>query len=55
MSLELTDAAGKSILEKVLKDQFPDLEIASSTPRDGGQLITLKFNTKSGRSEKVDN
>ena len=46
MSLELTDSAGKTTLEKVLKDQFPDLEIASTTPRDGGQLVTLKFNDK---------
>ena len=46
ISLELTDSAGKSALEKVLKDQFPDLEISSSTPRDGGQLVTLKINNK---------
>ena len=37
--LELTDSAGKTALEKVLKDNFPDLEIASTTPRDGGQLV----------------
>lgn len=36
ISLELTDSAGKTALEKVLKDQFPDLEIASTTPREGG-------------------
>ncbi|MHB8138859.1 MAG: protein translocase subunit SecD [Smithellaceae bacterium] len=46
ISLELTDSDGKPTLEKVLKDQFPDLEIASSSPRDNGQLITLKINDK---------
>jgi preprotein translocase subunit SecD len=46
ISLELTDSAGKTALEKVLKDQFPDLEIASSTPRDSGQLVSLKINDK---------
>lgn len=46
ISLELTDAAGKTALEKLLKDQFPDLEIASATPREGGQLVTLKINDK---------
>ncbi|MRR16496.1 MAG: protein translocase subunit SecD [Deltaproteobacteria bacterium] len=46
ISMELTDSAGKTELEKVLKDQFPDLEIASTTPRDGGQLVSLKINDK---------
>lgn len=45
-SLELTDSAGKSALEKILREQYPDLEIAQTTPRDNGQLITLKFNDK---------
>jgi len=46
ISLELTDSSGKSTLEKVLKDHFADLEIASSTPRDGGQIVFLKINDK---------
>lgn len=46
ISLELTESGGKTALEKVMKDQFPDLEIASSSPRDGGQLVTLKINNK---------
>ena len=46
ISLELTDAAGKTALEKVLKDNYPDLEITSSTPRDSGQFVTLKINDK---------
>ena len=44
ISLELTDSAGKTTLENVLNDKYPDLEIASTTPRDGGQLVTLKIN-----------
>ena len=46
ISLELTDAAGKTALDNVLKDQYPDLEIASSSPRDAGQQVVLKFNEK---------
>jgi preprotein translocase subunit SecD len=46
ISMDLTDAAGKATLEKVLKDQFPDLEIASTTAREGGQLVVLQFNAK---------
>lgn len=46
IALELTESAGKPALDKVLQDQFPDLEIASTTPRDGGQLVILKFNEK---------
>ena len=46
ITLELTDSAGKAALEKILKDNYPDLEIASATPRDSGQLVTLKINDK---------
>ena len=46
ISLELTDSSGKTALEKLLHDKYPDLEIASSTPREGGQLVTLKINDK---------
>ncbi len=46
ISLELTDSEGKATLEKVLKDHFGDLEIASSAPREGGQIVTLKVNDK---------
>ncbi len=46
IALELTESAGKPALDKVLQDQFPDLEIASSAPRDGGQLIQLKIKDK---------
>lgn len=46
ISLELTDTAGKSALENVLREQYPDLEIASTTPREGGQLVNLKIKDK---------
>jgi preprotein translocase subunit SecD len=46
ITMELTDAAGKTALEKVLKDQFPDLEIESTTARDGGQQVVLQYNAK---------
>ncbi|HOG13414.1 MAG TPA: protein translocase subunit SecD [Smithellaceae bacterium] len=46
ISMELTDAGGKPALEKILNEQFSDLEIASSSPRDGGQIINLKIKDK---------
>jgi preprotein translocase subunit SecD len=46
ISLELTDAAGKTTLENVLRDKYPDLEIVSPSPRDSGQLVTLGINNK---------
>lgn len=46
MSMELTDSDGKTALENVLRDKYPDLELASTTPRDGGELVTLKFKDK---------
>ncbi|MEN6621376.1 MAG: protein translocase subunit SecD [Smithella sp.] len=46
ISLELTEASGKSALSKIINDQYPDLEIASSAPRDGGTLVDLKIKDK---------
>ncbi len=46
ISLELTDAAGKTALEKILKDQFHDMEIAASNLRDGVQFVSLRINNK---------
>jgi preprotein translocase subunit SecD len=46
ISLELTESSGKNTLEKILNEQYPDLEIASSSPRDGGQLVNLKIKDK---------
>ena len=44
--MELTESEGKTALENVLRDKYPDLEIASTTPREGGEIVTLKFNDK---------
>ncbi|MGA3281674.1 MAG: protein translocase subunit SecD [Smithella sp.] len=41
ISLELTDSAGKTALENVLRDKYPDLEIAN--PGDSGQIVNIKF------------
>ncbi|MCE5211414.1 MAG: protein translocase subunit SecD [Deltaproteobacteria bacterium] len=46
ISMELTDPDGKTALENVLRDKYPDLEIDSASPREGGQLVTLKINDK---------
>lgn len=46
LAMELTDADGKTALENVLRDKYPDLEIDSANPREGGQLVTVKFNDK---------
>jgi preprotein translocase subunit SecD len=46
ISLELTEASGKPALEKILNEQYSDLEIASSTPREGGQIVSLKIKDK---------
>lgn len=46
ISMELTDSDGKTALENVLRDKYPDLEIDSASPREGGQLVTLKINDK---------
>jgi preprotein translocase subunit SecD len=46
ISMELTDSDGKAALENVLRDKYPDLELASTTPREGGEFVTLKINEK---------
>jgi preprotein translocase subunit SecD len=46
ISLELTDSAGRATLDKLLHDHYPDLEIASSNVREGGQIISLKIKDK---------
>ena len=46
ISLQLTESASRATLDKLLRDHFPDLEIASSNPRESGQLITIKVNDK---------
>ncbi|HNQ66392.1 MAG TPA: protein translocase subunit SecD, partial [Smithella sp.] len=46
ISMELADADGKTALEKVLRDHYPDFEIESTASREGGQFVTLKVNDK---------
>ena len=46
ISMELTDSEGKTALENVLRDKYPDLEIDTINPREGGQFVTLKINEK---------
>ena len=46
MALELTEASGKTALEKILNEQYADLEIVSSTAREGGQTVLLKIKDK---------
>jgi preprotein translocase subunit SecD len=46
ISLELTEASGRTALDKILSDHYLDLEVASSEPREGGQTVILKINDK---------
>ena len=46
ISLQLTEASARATLDKLLRDHFPDLEIASSNPRESGQFITIKINDR---------
>jgi len=46
ISMELADSDGKTALEKVLRDHYPDFEIESTASREGGQFVTLKVNDK---------
>ena len=46
IALELPDASGKTALDKILREQYPDLEIASSSVRDGVQLVNLQIIAK---------
>jgi preprotein translocase subunit SecD len=46
ISLELTEPAGKTALDKILNDQYPDLEIASSSPREDAQIVHIKIKDK---------
>ncbi len=46
IAMELTESEGMSVLETVLKNKFPDLEIESTSSTESGQLVTLKINDK---------
>jgi len=51
ISFELPDSASKTAFEKVLKDNYPYLEMVSSETRGGKEVVTLKINTK--RAEEL--
>lgn len=46
ISLELTEVSGKTALDKIINEQYSDLEIASSTPHNNGVLVDLKIKDK---------
>ena len=46
ISLQLTESAGKTALDKILNDQYPDLEIDSSSPHEDAQIVHIKINDK---------
>jgi len=41
ISMELTDSDGKTALDNVLRQHYPDLEIESADPRENGYFVTL--------------
>ncbi|HOO00278.1 MAG TPA: protein translocase subunit SecD [Syntrophales bacterium] len=51
VAFELPDAASRGAFEKVLKDDYPDLEIGSSTVRDGRETLTIRIREK--RAEEL--
>jgi len=51
LSFELPDGASRSAFEKVLKDNYPDIEVASSTASEGRETVTLRMNEK--RSNEI--
>ena len=46
ISLELADSAARGAFEKILKDQYPDLEIQSSRIAEGRETVVLKIREK---------
>ncbi len=46
VSLELPDSASRAAFEKIVRDQYPDLEIASSEVQEGRESVSLKFRDK---------
>lgn len=46
LSLELTDNSERGIFEKIIRDQFPDLEPAGSETSEGRELFSLKIKDK---------
>lgn len=46
ISLQLTESTGKVALDKILLNQYPDLEIDSSSPREDAQIVHIKIKDK---------
>ncbi|HPG54210.1 MAG: protein translocase subunit SecD [Smithellaceae bacterium] len=46
ISLELTESAAKTDLEKLLRSEYPDLEIDSTSTLEGKQLVNIRLNNK---------
>jgi len=46
ISLQLTESTGKAALDKILLNQYPDLEIDSSSPREDAQIVHIKIKDK---------
>ena len=46
ISLELADSAARGAFEKILKDQYPDLEVQSSRISEGRETVGLKIRDK---------
>ena len=51
ISFELPDSASKGAFEKVIKDNYPDLETVSSEVRAGREVVALKIKNK--RAEDI--
>jgi len=46
IALDLPDSASRTAFEKLLKDHYPDLEIASSQTMEGRETLSLKIKDK---------
>lgn len=51
IALEFPDVSSRTACEKVVRDNFPDLEIASTETREGRELMILKMKDK--RAEEL--
>jgi preprotein translocase subunit SecD len=50
--LELPDPAARGAFDKILKDGYPDMEVAKSETREGRELLTLKIRDKRAEDMK---
>ena len=46
MTFEFPDVPAREAFEKLLKDEYPDLEVATSEMVEGKGLVTLKIKDK---------